>query len=346
MWQRVQRQSRITDSGSLLPTGSSGGAEQNMAADGSVSHPSSSALPPPPPRQLRGGAARGGRLLPADSHDRPEDQPLFLPSTLTVPQFTGCTNASGLKDLEKRLREGQLRSSLDKLRVHLHIKTRLMAFKGRNVRHQGPTTRARKKINSNEAKIIAYAEKYRAARRAMVALVGPGDWESEWRVLDRRDVRCLKDDDPETALPTSEGHRQLSWIWRAAGQRDEDGDIGNMGEGELHAVLVALPHPRDNRAARAMATVPSTYPPVQGRDQHCQRREGACAHSTGPRSSAMGRAPRPDADALPGSRPPAGRCCIRCQPKLCAATKEGALQCVMGHGSVGVDDCCPCHPTG
>jgi hypothetical protein len=76
-------------------------------------------------------------------------------------QLAGCH--AQLKEIERRLCEGQLWSSLDRLRVHLHIKTRLMTFKGRNVCHQGPTTRARKKIDANETKIIMQAEKYRAA---------------------------------------------------------------------------------------------------------------------------------------------------------------------------------------
>lgn len=107
-----------------------------------------------------------------------------------------------------------------------------MTYKNRNIRYQGPTTRARQKINTNEGKIIAHADKYRAARKALLALIGPGDWEKEWRVLERRDVRCLKDDDPETELPTSEGRRTMSWIWMAASRRDgEAGDIRGMGDG-------------------------------------------------------------------------------------------------------------------
>jgi hypothetical protein len=125
-------------------------------------------------------------------------------------QLAGCH--AQLKEIKRRLCEGQLRSSLDRLHVHLHIKTRLMTFKGRNVRHQGPTTRARKKINANETKIIMQAEKYWAARQALLALTGPGEWEKEWRILERCDVRCLKNDDPETEIPTLEGRKQLSWI--------------------------------------------------------------------------------------------------------------------------------------
>ena len=99
--------------------------------------------------------------------DRPESQPLFLPHSLTQEDRDACTGDLG--QIEERLRDAQLLASLDQLRVHLHIKSRLVTYKNRHVRHQVPNTRARRRIEVNEGKIIALAEKYRAARKAKQA---------------------------------------------------------------------------------------------------------------------------------------------------------------------------------
>lgn len=95
-------------------------------------------------------------LPPATLHCRNddflEDKKLFLPHALTPDQRAGC--AVGLASLEERMRDAQLHECLDRLRVHLHIKARLVTFKNRNVRAQGPNTRARGQINTNEQKVV------------------------------------------------------------------------------------------------------------------------------------------------------------------------------------------------
>ncbi|KAF7796504.1 hypothetical protein EIP86_007682 [Pleurotus ostreatoroseus] len=154
--------------------------------------------------------------------DLVEEQPLFLPCHLDVADLDACE--PGLADIELRLREGQLRDALDKLRIHLHIKTRLVTFKNTNVRHQGANTRAQSKIQANEAKIRDYAEKYRKARQMKLLLAGPGDWEQEWRELRVEDVRCMQEVeiDPRTHEAVTEGRRKVSWIWMAAGREGEE----------------------------------------------------------------------------------------------------------------------------
>lgn len=148
--------------------------------------------------------------------DVPEDQPLFLPSALTSEQRAICT--PGLAEIETRLRDGQLASSLDTLRCHLHIKSQMLRYKERNVRHQDPNTRARAKIETNETKIVVAAEKYRAAWNAKIALVGRGQWTGKWRELKKSDVRCLNEDNglDGQGAGRSEGRRSLSWIWQGA----------------------------------------------------------------------------------------------------------------------------------
>ena len=132
----------------------------------------------------------------------------------------------------ERLRDAQLSDSLDKLRVHLHIKSRLLAGKKRNARHQGANTRARRRIDVNEDKIVHLAEKYRAARQAKLVLTGPGEWERTWQVLKREDVRTLQaEDDPinvtaeEGLRMLSEGRRTTSWIWMSSDGEEVDGTI-------------------------------------------------------------------------------------------------------------------------
>jgi hypothetical protein len=63
----------------------------------------------------------------------PEEQSLFLTSELSVDQHAACVQ--NLSTLEERLRDVQLYDALDKLRIQLHIKSRMLTFKKRNVCH-------------------------------------------------------------------------------------------------------------------------------------------------------------------------------------------------------------------
>ncbi|KAJ3535047.1 hypothetical protein NM688_g7034 [Phlebia brevispora] len=160
----------------------------------------------------------------------PEDEPLFLPYQLNLRELEGCIG--DLASVEERVRNAQLYDALDKLRVHLHIKSRLVYFKNRQVRHQGPNTHARRKIDVNESKIVQYANKYRAARIAKLKLTGPGEWERQWKVLDRKDIRTMTIEDALMYLDEKgkmqvipEGPREPSWIWMAADKEEVDGAV-------------------------------------------------------------------------------------------------------------------------
>ena len=139
-----------------------------------------------------------------------------------------------------------MHDALDKLRLHLHIKTRLVTFKDRNVRNQVANTRARGRINANEVKIKAFANKYRRARDAKFALTGQGEWQNRYRVLADHDIRTLRGDvfEPSPDLiagntfstlltPETEGRRRTSWIWLAAdamheGNPDDENDTSML----------------------------------------------------------------------------------------------------------------------
>lgn len=146
-----------------------------------------------------------------------ESEPLFFPHQLSVEELDA--SHTGIADMEARLRLGQLRSSMDKLRVQLHIKARIVTWKRDNVRCQVPNTRAVGQLDTNEGKLLGHAEKYRNARKAYLELVGPGIWQETWRELKHADVRCLKDTfDEEPGEGEPEGHREVSWIWFPADQ--------------------------------------------------------------------------------------------------------------------------------
>jgi hypothetical protein len=172
--------------------------------------------------------------------DTPEQQPVFLPHELDDEDLEA--SVSGLGVIEDRLREGQLRSALDSLRIQLHVRSRLLSFKARNHRGQRENQRSREKIEGCEAKIKQLATKYRTARAAKLTLVGPGDWEHDWPVLADGDVRGLSETEPQVddrneplsrRQRTTEGGRVLSWIWVSAswGKDSSAASIPGMTEG-------------------------------------------------------------------------------------------------------------------
>ncbi|KAI0078284.1 hypothetical protein K474DRAFT_1706673 [Panus rudis PR-1116 ss-1] len=194
---------------------------------------------------------RNGVSQVLDVSDLAENLPLFMPSSLSPEQRATCEQ--GLVETEARLREGQLRDALDKLRIQLHVKSGLIGDRIRNVRHQAQATRAQHRMSANERKIITYAEKYRVAHRAKLALSGHGDWEKEWQVLEKRDVCTLQQDpfDIETTQlagmeldesgrgGVSEGRKQISWIWMSADQEGNGQKAAHI-TGASEALCVAF----------------------------------------------------------------------------------------------------------
>ncbi|KAH9890400.1 hypothetical protein C8Q73DRAFT_652264 [Cubamyces lactineus] len=136
-----------------------------------------------------------------------------------------------LQEIEARLREGQCRGVLQELRSKLHTIHQLYTYKKLNVRNQGPNTRARASITHQEAGKARAIRKYRHARRAKLAICGPGEWERELKPLEDGDIRGLEEDDPCSTKKKrkrkhgavndpAEGRRRMSWIWHSA---DQDG---------------------------------------------------------------------------------------------------------------------------
>lgn len=186
-----------------------------------------------------GPVTRSTRRL-AGEIDQPEKTCIFLPHHLTVRDLDCCVE--GLAEVESRMREGQMRSALDDLRVELHNRSRLLSFKKSNSRHQRENQRSQDKLEKCQGRIKILVAKYRVARAAKLLLCGPGDWEREWRVMADRDVRGLSEMEPQVDdnnEPLSrrnritEGRRTLSWIWLSA-DWDEDSAVATaegMNEG-------------------------------------------------------------------------------------------------------------------
>lgn len=165
-----------------------------------------------------------------------ELQQLYLPSELTPTELTGCY--SGLAEIEAQMREAQCHNTLDAFRTHLYIKSALLTYKERNVRHQGMSTRARSIIDLNEIKIKILRDRYNIARAALISL--KGEENVQWRFIADEDVRCLEDREVderrqqwalqrekrqnknlensiEGAAAPGEGFRKVSWIWESTG---------------------------------------------------------------------------------------------------------------------------------
>ncbi|KAF9470387.1 hypothetical protein BDN70DRAFT_909531 [Pholiota conissans] len=192
----------------------------------------------------------------------PEDAALWLPSRIDEP-YRSKICIAGLATIEERIRDAQLPDALENIKKILKIKSRLIAFKNKNIRGQRGGTRSRAVIDRVHDRARYSAEKYRDAHLAKHALTGPGDWEKVFRILEDGDIRGYQDpnrlrqhvgrrgvlEDDQVDRPhiitesgeftlfnesrtrrdgTGETHRTLSWIWLttpSAGSDDEKDDI-------------------------------------------------------------------------------------------------------------------------
>ncbi|KAF7325218.1 CxC2 domain-containing protein [Mycena kentingensis (nom. inval.)] len=152
--------------------------------------------------------------------------PILAPSTLPEAARSGNGCLDGLAELERQLRDAQCRSSLAGLRNQLHVKARFLVYK----------------------KILLHADKYQAARRALVALAGNTSEGLLWPTLLKDDIRCM--DGEGGAFEPREGRedvfgrsasgsragqkarsqegetrRIMSWIWKFTEASGTDGEI-------------------------------------------------------------------------------------------------------------------------
>jgi hypothetical protein len=168
------------------------------------------------------------------SNTHPEAIPLYLPSSV------GTTVLSSLVGQEIRLRTAQADDALCELRRLLRILQGLRDYKYTQL---GPSqragTRAQSLIARFVGKIDRCAERYSAAWAALTTLDPEGSWTRRLRELKKTDVRTVG----KGAADESEGHREISWIWRTKGDEGTEASEEEMGEGKCafkeHEVLIS-----------------------------------------------------------------------------------------------------------
>ncbi|KAH7903922.1 hypothetical protein BJ138DRAFT_1188251 [Hygrophoropsis aurantiaca] len=171
---------------------------------------------------------RTNALVDDERVKKSEDIMLHLPSTLPISiRATGCVE--GLLEKEKQLRLAEAEDTLGALRRQLLITTGVFNFKKTHISGTGqkPNTRARAMLTRLMDKARNHADRYRAARRALVALDPEGDWKAMLKVLHTEDIRGPRRTEDEA----SEGNREISWIWVSGRQRDTRMGTDEIAEG-------------------------------------------------------------------------------------------------------------------
>ena len=151
--------------------------------------------------------------LPSPSFETPESTNLFLPSSLPS-RLRDNPTIKKIAAKELRLRIAQADDSLADIRHLRRLITGLTNFKKLNVSGTGnkPNTRMRTLHNRMMNKIDRSANRYIAARRALLSLDPTGgDWKERLQELDKKkDIRGPGRDPDD---PTSKGRYEISWIW-------------------------------------------------------------------------------------------------------------------------------------
>ncbi|EDR03963.1 uncharacterized protein LACBIDRAFT_330859 [Laccaria bicolor S238N-H82] len=194
------------------------------------------------------------RELPETQRDsiEPEHQPLWLPSALPSAQRThNCSTV--LVDIEIKLCKAQCHDILDKIRNVQRGRLAFIGFRNRNIRGQNPNTRAKDTLDRLEDKTKSLAVKYRNSRKALLELLGPGEWEKTLRKLSKGDlttpdgeeISIYDPNDPVgldgrerskkqrkiDKLGLGQGKKTVSWIWMSADA------IGDGSDAELHEAV-------------------------------------------------------------------------------------------------------------
>ena len=151
--------------------------------------------------------------LPSPSFETPESTNLFLPSSLPS-KLRDNSSIKKIAAKELRLRIAQADDSLADIRRLRRLITGLTNFKKLNVSGTGnkPTTRMRTLHNRMTNKVDRSANRYIAARKALLSLdPSGGDWKDRLRELNKKkDIRGPGRDPDDL---TSKGRYEISWIW-------------------------------------------------------------------------------------------------------------------------------------
>ena len=152
-----------------------------------------------------------------------ESFPLRLPSSFPT-GARAVVYPVQLINIEQRLRLAQAEDSLNELRRLLRVSMGLWKYKTEQVGpSQRASTRARTIITRFKNKISRCANRYRAARAALIALDPNGSWKSRLRNLETKDIKGPGKDPDE-----AEGTRAISWIWTVGSENRRDMISANM----------------------------------------------------------------------------------------------------------------------
>ncbi|KAJ7337604.1 hypothetical protein DFH08DRAFT_964574 [Mycena albidolilacea] len=126
--------------------------------------------------------------------ERPENEPLYLPSALSEAEHADGGCMSSLLEMELSMRDAQCRSALVKLRNQLVVKARFLNYKALHARHQGATTCVRAIVNHNKVKIRLHSEKYQNTWNTLWVNAGCDESLVAWRKLRKEDIRYMEDE--------------------------------------------------------------------------------------------------------------------------------------------------------
>ncbi|KAG1901791.1 uncharacterized protein F5891DRAFT_1187266 [Suillus fuscotomentosus] len=178
-----------------------------------------------------------------DLSDDIEDEHLWLPSTLPESDREEiCRN--DIARIEAKLRKGQCRDALDKLRKQLHTKSHFVKHRNLDLRGQQANTHVTSFLARFDSKINAAAAKYCVAWSALLELVGISELEreKEFQCLEAKDIVAPIDtmlgvrsttgmrgrtrSERDTFRGFGQGYQTTLWIWLASGVWDDEVDGG------------------------------------------------------------------------------------------------------------------------
>ncbi|KAJ7715473.1 hypothetical protein B0H16DRAFT_1805290 [Mycena metata] len=170
---------------------------------------------------LRQWMAQQDPPFPLPDNSKPETITIFLPSSLLAAD----------RDADD-LRQAQANEALRELRSNLRTRTFAHQFKRKHMGGQGMYTKSQSLQDGIEDRIRGAATRYRAAWRGLLALRGPGAWQSDLQELRQEDIRginerAMNDEEKEenrkarllaglTGDGSDDGRRLASWLWYSA----------------------------------------------------------------------------------------------------------------------------------
>jgi hypothetical protein len=185
---------------------------------------------------------------------RAQDMKLWMPSA--IGRWVVCDESLRLYEFD--LRNGQAFAALEAMRNGLIVRTHEYHYRDGSLRGVKAKTRSATRENGIQARVDRAADEYQAARTALVslgALLNRHEWERNWKVLKKEDVRGRPaavfgdesrrrggrrkrkrakpspEEEARSAAQSAEDALGMSWIWIVEGNTGEEGEIV-LNEGE------------------------------------------------------------------------------------------------------------------